>query len=406
MTVEHCCDLITNRHARGKDFSIVVVSEGYELHFESGESRRWSASADVDAFGHARLGGVGAALAVGDRASHRVRDARDDARPHPARRLADGARPGAGDALRAEGGRARARGRLGHDGRAARRRDRGRADRRRRRRAQARAARSSTTRRPSSSADRRARSPAGVAAQHVERRGDAVPLHPAAEDGGVHPGALERQHLVAVLDATLATATTLPAGTSSSSENVCSKSATSLPSRRFWIRKESGSSSSRTCSTSSSSATWTTTSSPSWAATICISANSSSSSVERLGDQDDAVGARRGGSRTADKGRSARPCAAPGGTSPRSPPARRRPARPGRPPRRPASARSPASASVTRSTKEISSPTTASVNGRIGVERIDGLLELGERPRAATLLQCPAAGRDHAVKRGHRPPVR
>ena len=64
MTVEHCCDLIKNRHARGKDFSIVVVSEGYQLHYESGESRGLaSTSADVDAFGHARLGGVGAALA-------------------------------------------------------------------------------------------------------------------------------------------------------------------------------------------------------------------------------------------------------------------------------------------------------------------------------------------------------
>ena len=39
MTVEHCCGLIKNRHARGKDFSIVVVSEGYELLYESGESR-------------------------------------------------------------------------------------------------------------------------------------------------------------------------------------------------------------------------------------------------------------------------------------------------------------------------------------------------------------------------------
>jgi 6-phosphofructokinase 1 len=62
MTVEHCCGLIKNRHAKGKDFSIVVVSEGYELHFETGESRG-VASTDVDAFGHARLGGVGAALA-------------------------------------------------------------------------------------------------------------------------------------------------------------------------------------------------------------------------------------------------------------------------------------------------------------------------------------------------------
>jgi 6-phosphofructokinase 1 len=63
MTVEECCDLIRNRHTRGKDFSIVVVSEGYELRYRSGESRG-VASADVDAFGHARLGGVGAALAA------------------------------------------------------------------------------------------------------------------------------------------------------------------------------------------------------------------------------------------------------------------------------------------------------------------------------------------------------
>jgi ATP-dependent phosphofructokinase / diphosphate-dependent phosphofructokinase len=63
MTVEQCCGFIRNRHARGKDFSIVVVSEGYALQFESGESRT-IASADVDAFGHPRLGGVGTAVAA------------------------------------------------------------------------------------------------------------------------------------------------------------------------------------------------------------------------------------------------------------------------------------------------------------------------------------------------------
>jgi phosphofructokinase-like protein len=62
LTVEHCCELIRTRHTKGKDFSIVVVSEGYELRFEDGESRG-VASSEVDAFGHARLGGVGAALA-------------------------------------------------------------------------------------------------------------------------------------------------------------------------------------------------------------------------------------------------------------------------------------------------------------------------------------------------------
>jgi 6-phosphofructokinase 1 len=63
MTIERCSELIAHRHARGKDFSIVVVSEGYELTFASGESRRVE-SADKDAFGHARFGGVGTDVAA------------------------------------------------------------------------------------------------------------------------------------------------------------------------------------------------------------------------------------------------------------------------------------------------------------------------------------------------------
>src|SRR6266566_10018314 len=39
MTVEAACLEIQRRHELGKDFSIVVVSEGYELTYESGESR-------------------------------------------------------------------------------------------------------------------------------------------------------------------------------------------------------------------------------------------------------------------------------------------------------------------------------------------------------------------------------
>src|SRR6187455_2768784 len=39
MTVEDACALIERRHRTGKDFSIVVVSEGYELTYESGERR-------------------------------------------------------------------------------------------------------------------------------------------------------------------------------------------------------------------------------------------------------------------------------------------------------------------------------------------------------------------------------
>jgi 6-phosphofructokinase 1 len=62
VTVEHACGLIDRRHRRGKDFSIVVVSEGWELRFDSGETQLVS-GAGTDAFGHARLGGIGAALA-------------------------------------------------------------------------------------------------------------------------------------------------------------------------------------------------------------------------------------------------------------------------------------------------------------------------------------------------------
>src|SRR3954470_5238333 len=36
MTVEECCELIRKRHDSGKTFSIVVVSEGYKIAFDSG----------------------------------------------------------------------------------------------------------------------------------------------------------------------------------------------------------------------------------------------------------------------------------------------------------------------------------------------------------------------------------
>jgi 6-phosphofructokinase 1 len=57
ISIDEACDDIRRRHERGKDFSIVVVSEGYELEglTEGGE---------VDQFGHVRLSqrGVGDAL--------------------------------------------------------------------------------------------------------------------------------------------------------------------------------------------------------------------------------------------------------------------------------------------------------------------------------------------------------
>jgi 6-phosphofructokinase len=63
MTVERCCDLLAKRHSGGKDFSIVVVSEGWQLTYESGGGQVVAAGREVDAFGHVRLGGVGERLA-------------------------------------------------------------------------------------------------------------------------------------------------------------------------------------------------------------------------------------------------------------------------------------------------------------------------------------------------------
>ena len=58
VSLEDACKEIQRRHQRGKDFSIVVVSEGYEL--EGAED-----GGDVDQFGHVRLSerGVGARVA-------------------------------------------------------------------------------------------------------------------------------------------------------------------------------------------------------------------------------------------------------------------------------------------------------------------------------------------------------
>ena len=65
ITVERACEEIRRRHDRGKDFSIVVVSEGYELTYDSGERRLVGQDADArDQFGHVRLGGVGDVLAA------------------------------------------------------------------------------------------------------------------------------------------------------------------------------------------------------------------------------------------------------------------------------------------------------------------------------------------------------
>jgi phosphofructokinase-like protein len=64
VTVEEACSLLRKRHEGGKDFSIVVVSEGYELTYASGEQQLVAAEARAtDQFGHVVLGGVGGELA-------------------------------------------------------------------------------------------------------------------------------------------------------------------------------------------------------------------------------------------------------------------------------------------------------------------------------------------------------
>ncbi|MGE5275119.1 MAG: 6-phosphofructokinase [Verrucomicrobiota bacterium] len=63
ITVEEACAELRKRHDRGKSFSIVVVSEGYRLTYETGEQREVTRQAELDQFGHVRLGGVGEQLA-------------------------------------------------------------------------------------------------------------------------------------------------------------------------------------------------------------------------------------------------------------------------------------------------------------------------------------------------------
>ena len=76
LTVESACAEIERRHARGKDFSIVVVSEGYELTYDSGEQRLVAGEARAtDQFGHVVARWRGRRARAGDRAAHGVRDA-------------------------------------------------------------------------------------------------------------------------------------------------------------------------------------------------------------------------------------------------------------------------------------------------------------------------------------------
>lgn len=64
--ISEVCDLIKRRHGRGKDFSIVVVSEGATLKMSPGAKEQEEfviQDKKLDAFGHVRLGGIGNKLA-------------------------------------------------------------------------------------------------------------------------------------------------------------------------------------------------------------------------------------------------------------------------------------------------------------------------------------------------------
>jgi 6-phosphofructokinase 1 len=61
VSVDEVCDVVRRRHERGKNFSIIVVAEGARLRGEKAPAQVQSER--KDAFGHERLGGIGATLA-------------------------------------------------------------------------------------------------------------------------------------------------------------------------------------------------------------------------------------------------------------------------------------------------------------------------------------------------------
>jgi ATP-dependent phosphofructokinase / diphosphate-dependent phosphofructokinase len=60
--IEDACDILLQRHEEGRDFSIVVVAEGYALTRRSGEMRE-PVVQELDQYGYARLGGIGRVVA-------------------------------------------------------------------------------------------------------------------------------------------------------------------------------------------------------------------------------------------------------------------------------------------------------------------------------------------------------
>jgi 6-phosphofructokinase 1 len=57
--IDHCCDVLKKRLDDGKNYAIVVVSEGAKMP----NRKEVTTSAETDAFGHVRLGGIGQMVA-------------------------------------------------------------------------------------------------------------------------------------------------------------------------------------------------------------------------------------------------------------------------------------------------------------------------------------------------------
>jgi phosphofructokinase-like protein len=64
--LDKVCDAICKRHARGRNFSVVVVAEGAKIANEAKDKKEEMVVQDekLDAFGHVRLGGIGKVLAT------------------------------------------------------------------------------------------------------------------------------------------------------------------------------------------------------------------------------------------------------------------------------------------------------------------------------------------------------
>lgn len=65
--LDKVCDAICKRHARGRNFSVVVVAEGAKIETETKNKKEETVVVQdekLDAFGHVRLGGIGKVLAT------------------------------------------------------------------------------------------------------------------------------------------------------------------------------------------------------------------------------------------------------------------------------------------------------------------------------------------------------